>query len=389
MPMPCNAASSLGRFGLELGTALDCLGGPLKGLVVVLSPVWVRDAKQWHDDVAALVERPELQRVRWVIVDLDESICASLAGKLEDAALLVNATLDVAEAQREIDAMTAASASAPQGAEGMRVVGMAGPDEPPPKRKMRPPGLTGEEAQAVAKEKGLPEVMLRIGPMSYLRGLVLNAARAMSKGEASRAVAIMRDARRFCRESGLTRLVPMMGLMMGGYAMQARAPLTAAVLFREARADAESAGAPELVAQAQMAIAAGLLASNKNAEAALAFAEAGKLAADAGARVIAIEAYRTAGEILVGERDFEHAAGAFWRAVQISSDAELQEWRISSAPEAARALSRIFREHGNDERAVWLERLAIEMETLGESEKETVVDTRIGEEARDAGCYAV
>jgi len=213
----------------------------------------------------------------------------------------------------------------------------------------------------------------------------------MSNGEASRAVAVMRDARRFCRQSGLTRLVPMMGLMIGGYAMQARAPMTASTCFREARADAETVGAPELVAQAQMAIAAGLLASHKNAEAALAFAEAGKLAAGVGARVMATEAYRTSGEILVGLRDFEHAVGAFWRAVQIASDGEPQEWRMSSGPEAARALARIFKEHGNDERAVWLERVAVEMETLGESEAETEIENKSEkvEEVRDAGCYAV
>lgn len=381
MPREARAPSALGRFGLELRAALGCLGAPLAGLVVVLSPVWVRDAKQWMEDAAALVERPDLARVRWVIVDLDEPICAPVAEKLAKAALVVDARLDTGDVQRDVEAMFSAAASAPPGADGMRIAGMAGPDEAPPPHKVRTPPLTPQQARVIAEgrekahaeaiEKGIPEALLRPEPMRKLRGFVMGAAGAMIKGEASRAVAFMREAKALCRTAGLGKLAVMMGLVMGGFAMQARAPDTAAAIFREARAEADAAELPALSAQAQLAVGSGLLAAGKPGEAALAFAEAGQLAAAQGERMFAIEAYRMAGQVLVSQRDFEHAAGAFWRAVQIASDGEPEEWRLSSGPEAARALGRIFREHGSADRAVWLERVAVEMETMGESEADT------------------
>ncbi|MDC3960693.1 hypothetical protein [Polyangium jinanense] len=394
MPAEARAPSTLGRFGLELRAAVDSLGSPLEGLVVVLSPVWVRDPKQWMEDVAALVERPELARVRWVIVDLDESICRSIAERRGDLALVVDARLDTREVQRDVEAMLSAAASAPPGADGMRMAGMAGPDEVPPPHKVRTPPLTSQQARVIAEatekarsdaiEKGIPEPLLRPEPMRELRGFVIGAAGAMIKGDASRAVALMREAKALCRGAGLGKLAVMMGLVMGGFAMQARAPDTAAAIFREARAEADAAKLPALSAQAQLAVGSGLLAAGKSGEAALAFAEAGQLAAGQGERMFAIEAYRMAGQVLVSQRDIEHAAGAFWRAVQIASDGEPEEWRLSSGPEAARALGRIFREHGSTDRADWLERVAVEMETMGESEADTP-----SMEGDDACCDAV
>ena len=153
--------------------------------------------------------------------------------------------------------------------------------------------------------------------------------------------------------------------------MQGHAPDTAAAIFREARADAEAQKAPELAAQAQIALAAGLFAAKKTEEAALAYAEAGQLAAASGARMLAVEAYRMCGQLVAAQGDFPHAGQAFWRAIEIASDGEPEEWRLSSAPEAARALAALFRNHDRPETAECLERLAVEMETMGESEKDT------------------
>lgn len=362
MPAQVKAKTALGVFGLELGAALQCLHEPLGGLIIVLSPFWVKNRAQWIDDVKALTRLPTLARIRWVIVDLDIPLCQSIAGNLGNQALAIDARLSDARLTREMSTMAARAESAPNGAMGYRLAGCAGPDEPPPPRKETPAALTPAQAGASADKHNVAAASLLVKPMHELRTLVLNAGAAMTRGETGLAVRSMRDARNAAHRMGLERIAIMMTLMMGGYAMQSRAPQTAANIFEEARLAAEKAKLPDLEVQARMSIAANLLAVGKCSEAALAYAQAGQRAAAAGMRVLAIEAYRITGELSAKANDLDHASQAFSRACAIANDAEPTEKQMSSAPEATRELAALFYKHALPDTAEHLERVAEEME---------------------------
>lgn len=362
MPAHAKAKTDLGAFGLELGAALQCLREPLGGFIIVLSPFWVKDRAQWIDDLKALVRLRTLARVRWVVVDLDVALCKTIADELGNQALVVDARLSDPRLASEMSSMVTLSESAPDGAMGYRLAGCAGPDEAPPPRKEVPPALTPEQAGTFADVYNVPAAAMQVKPMHELRKLVLGASTAMTRGDTVVAVTKMRDARNTAQSMGLERIAIMLTLMMGGYALQARAPETAAKIFEEARLTAEKAKMLDLAAQAQMSMAAGLLAMGKHSEAALAYAQAGQRAAEAGIRVIAIEAYRICGEILVKANDLDRAAQAFSRACAIANDAEPSEKQMSSAPEATRELAALFYKHDLPDTAEHLERVAEEME---------------------------
>ncbi len=362
MPPMAKAKTGLGAFGLELGAALKCIHDPLGGLIIVLSPFWVRDQARWFDDVKALAQMPALAQVRFIVVDLDVPICKPIAGEFGEYGFTLDARLDDQALAADMAKMTALAENAPDGAAGMRLAGCAGPDVAPPVRKDKPAPLTREEAGAIADKYNVPAESLLVKPMQELRTLVLGAGVAMAGGDAGLAVGKMRDARNAARRIGLERVAILMTLIMGGYALEGRAPQTAASIYEEARMAAEKAKLPELEAQAHMAMAAGLFAGGKYAEAALAYAQAGQRAAEAGIRMLAIEAYRMSGELLVKQFDFDHAAQAFSRACAIANDAEPSEKQLSSASEATRALAALFRRHDLHDTADHLERVAEEIE---------------------------
>lgn len=362
MPAQAKAKTALGAFGLELGGALQCLHEPFGGLIIVLSPFWVKNRARWIDDVKALVRLRTLVRVRWVVVDLDVALCKTIADELGNQAIVVDARLSDSKLASEMSTMTTLSESAPDGAMGYRLAGCAGPDEPPPPRKEVPAPLTPGQAGAFADVYNVPAATMQVKPMHELRKLIMGASTAMTRGDAGVAVNKMRDARNAAQRMGLERIAVMLTLMMGGYAMQARAPETATTIFEEGRLTAEKAKMPDLAAQAQMSMAAGLLAMGKHSEAALAYAQAGQRAAEAGIRVLAIEAYRICGEILAKANDLDRAAQAFSRACAIANDAEPSEKQLSSAPEATRELAALFYKHDMADTAEHLEHVAEEME---------------------------
>jgi hypothetical protein len=361
MPEDDDADTDLGRFCLTLAQAVKCCGAPIGGLVVVLTPMAMEDPLRWREEVAALVARPELSRVRWVIVDLQEPTCMDIARGLEKKARIVYARLDMKAVEADVDALLAGTETAPPGAGGLRLSGAAGPDEAPPKR-YNAQTTTPEQIEKLAAEAGVPPAVLQVEPMQKLRGMITGAARAMRKGDVFEAISKQREARAFCRTIGWRKGAVMMALLLGGYALQADAPKTASAIFMEARAEATDEGMAEQAAQAQMALAAGLLLERKEDEAARAFAEAGRLAESLGSSVMAIEGYRMCGQLCMARGDDKHAAQAFVRALECAGEAKPEEKALSSAPEAARALATICRSHELVPQADALEAQALAME---------------------------
>ncbi|UQA63218.1 hypothetical protein [Polyangium aurulentum] len=367
MPAEARAKTDLGRFLLELRVAVQCLGKPLAGLVVVLSPVWVRDVARWQEDVRALLAREDLGRVRWVLVDLEEPISLDVARGLGASAYLVDARIDVAALQEESDALAASIESAPSGAWGARATGAAGPDEaPPPRYNAR--ALDPEELRALAEGANLPPEVLSVEPMQKLRALITGAARAARNRDVAGAVAKQREARAFCKGIGWRKGAVMMACLLGGYALQAGAPRAALDIFTEARDEATEEDMAELAAQAEMARGTCLLLEKRDDEAARSFAEAGMLAGELGSKVMAIEGYRMCGQILLGRGDEKHAVQAFVRALEYAEGATPQERATSSAAEAMHALASVCRAHRLGAQADALEAQAAAMERGQEKE---------------------
>jgi hypothetical protein len=361
MPEEARAETDLGRFVLELRAALQCLGKPLGGLVVVLSPVWVRDVARWTEDVRALLAREDLGRVRWVLVDLETPISIDIPRALGSLAYLVEARIDPAALEEESDALAASIESAPSGAWGARLLGAAGPDEPPPSR-YNARELDPAELCALAERANVPVEVLSVGPMQKLRALITGAARASRKGDAAGAVAKQREARSFCKRIGWRKGAVMMACLLGGYALQAGAPRAALDIFTEARDEATEEDMAELAAQAEMARAACLLLEARHEDAAVSFAEAGMLAGALGSKVMAIEGYRMCGQLLLGRGDEKHAVEALVRALEYAEGATREERATSSAPEAMRTLAALCRAHGLGAQAESLQAQAEAME---------------------------
>ncbi|XYH96525.1 hypothetical protein ACMHYB_53565 [Sorangium sp. So ce1128] len=356
MPEHAEARTALARFALTVRSALECLRAPLAGLVVVLAPLWARDPARWARDVGALVALRELARVRWVVVDLDEPVCAAVIQAFGHRVEEVDARVNDAAVRAGMDQMLSAMTSAPSGATGAPLSGAAGPRAPAPPRKNAP----SFEAHADAATS------------HQLRMLVLGAAKAMRDGNAAEAVRQQREALRLCVDEGFVRESIVMELVLGGYALQGGARECALGVFEQARQRAQSAGLAELVVQAHLAVAAALLAQHRTLDAALAYARAGETAAAAGASVLAIEAYRMTGQTLAAAGKTELAAKAWLRALLVAGGATAIEKHASTAPRAARALAEHCRQHRLIQQAEALEAQAAEIEAAAPTMESTL-----------------
>src|SRR5882724_11239976 len=109
---------SVARFAHELHHALGLLRAPMTGLVIVLAPVWVRDAARWCDDLAALLPQKELAKARFVIVETETAAALPMVEKLGPLAERVDARIDDAQLDADASASVAAMMEAPPGANG-------------------------------------------------------------------------------------------------------------------------------------------------------------------------------------------------------------------------------------------------------------------------------
>jgi hypothetical protein len=345
-------------FGVELRALADSVRPPMDGIVIVLSPLWVRTPKTWVEEITALISQAGLADVRWVLVDLEDAVCAPLAGALGGRARTIDARVNDAACRAEADGRLAAVETAPLGATGARLCGAAGPRELPPPRKTAATALT----PALAKEAGLPEAFADASVAPRLRALTLGAAHAIGDGKAAEAVRLQREAQKLCLDAGLVREAVVMELVLGGHALQGGAHRHALETFRQARQRAEAAGFAELAVQAQLAVAASLLAQRLPAEAAAAYVEAGQLGAALGTPVLAIEGYRMAGQLLVAAGKAELAGAAWRQALDLAERATPLDRKASSATEVARALAALCRTHRLTQQAAALEAQAAAFE---------------------------
>ncbi len=361
MPPPDDARPPVVRFIHELSAALRCLAPPLTGLVIVLAPVWNRDAPQWNRDLASLLDPSALAGMRLVVVDLEESMSAPGLEALGPTVETVDATVDPEATKRDLQAMLAQMASAPKGAHPMKLAGMAGPNVAPPPRPNRPtadPAVT----QAALADAGIPKGVADVPGMQAMRQHILTATVHMQDGKTDEAVKEQRHAARRAAAADLPRESLTLELVAGGYALQGGAPSSALQSFERVGASAKTQGFGDLSVQAMLAAGSAHLVLGDRDKAAVTYTEAGTLGADMDAKVLGIEGYRMAGQLLADDGREQEASAVWRRALALSEKLEPVDQASSSAPQVARALAQLCRSHGLSAQATSLEEQAERLE---------------------------
>ncbi|RKH63768.1 hypothetical protein D7V93_08305 [Corallococcus llansteffanensis] len=374
---------ALARFGVDVSEALRRLKQPLEGLVLVLAPVWVRESRQWAQDIQLLLARPELARVRWIVVEADGPHLAPLVQSLGTQADSVDVRVNDTAVAKNMTQILAAMATVPTVATGFQAVGAAGPRvAPPPRHNDRQPvdrsaqkgplppdpspapmgdaassrGNIGGGSGKEPLSMGVPTALMDKDFQKALRLKVFGAAHALREGRTTDAVREQTEARDLCVAAGLIREACTLDVALGGYVMQAGQPQRALQLFREAGTHATNHGLPDVAVQAQLAQGATLLTLQRTDDAAIAYAEAGRLGLEGASPVLAIEGFRMAGQLLAANGRLQEATFAWRRALETAEKASPEEKRSSTAPEAARQLAALCRKHGLKAQAESLER---------------------------------
>lgn len=361
---PEGGSLPVARFALELGRAIAALRGPMAGLIIVLAPVWVRDARRWREDLSALLQAKSLGRARFIVVEADDPAALPVFEKLGSQAERLDARVSSTTMSEETNAALEAIRNAPAGASSFQLVGGAGPAVAPPIRRGQPAPLTPDQRQQVARETGTSAALLDPDGMKALRVLVLSAAGAMRDGDGAEAVRLQREARDFCADRGLAREAVVNELVLAGYVLQAGRPERALEIFRAGRVRAEQSGMVDMAVQAQIAVASCLLLMKSVDQAALAYADAGQLGTTNGSAILAIEAYRMCGQLLAGQGQLQQAVAVFRKALDIGEAGGDDLKRGSSFPEAARQLATLCRKHGLVQQADSLDAQAASAESV-------------------------
>lgn len=365
----------LSGFGLLLASTLSSMPETLDGLVVVLAPLWVRDEARWNAGVRSLLERPELARARFIVVDPDEPVSRTIREQLGARALDVEVRIDRDVARRELAEQLAALRASPVGNEGPRAVGAAGPAVPPPARQGRP---SASDASALRDENEPAASALSNPELARdLRILLLSVVASLSDGAPVQAVRDLRRTIELCRSSGLLREAITLELMLGSAVLQQGRVESALDVLGEARKHAHEMDASDLEVQCLLSLGVARMQAGRADEAASTLERAGKLGAESGQTVLAIEAYRACGQVLITQERYELAIRAWNKALALTDSAPPAEVSASSAPEMAQALAMLCREHGLTSHAADLEARAEALAAPSEpDELEGHTDTR-------------
>lgn len=339
----------LAGFGAALSRAMQLLpADPFAGagLTLVLAPVWVKDAETWRGSMRALVQRSELARARFIVVESDTEALTPVVDELGALAEGVDARVDTAAARATASQILQGIASAPSGADGPRLAGMAGPSVAPPRRWNAPPEQAPEETARAYFDAELPSGLADQDRVQAMKLAVFQAADAAQRGDHEAAIARQRYARDTAVELGLEREAILMQLVLGSYHLQVGQNEVAEGVNHRGSELAQEYGHNDLAAQCQLAIGSSRLLAKRRLDAADSYKLAGSMAYQTGQNVLGIEAYRTAGQILAQEGRVEEATTAWRTALGIAENAPADERRASTAADVAAELAEFCRSHG-------------------------------------------
>lgn len=316
------AEKGLAGFAEQLGQVVAATPGG-RGWVVVLAPAHVKAAQQWARSIAMLLRGSALGRVRWVVVDVEEStLVDAIAAEHE---LRRVRCMGDEDGGAGADGLAALLAGIGTGATGSRPAGVTAPPRPG-----RPPPPAEDPEAAQRRE---------------LARLVLAAARAQRAGEGASAVEQQRKARDLCMAAGWRDTAVQMELVLAGILLGTGAGDAALESGRRAVEAAKAQPRAELVAMGQLALGSTLVARGDRPAAMLVYADAVASAEQAGATALVLEACRLTADaaVLLG---MEAQAIAFWsRAVKVAEAAPVHG-ALGSAGHCARAMALLCKRRG-------------------------------------------
>lgn len=336
LPPAPEAKDALVAFAEQLWQLLDRKPPGSDGLVVVLAPSQVEDAKAWASALSRVVMGNALSQARFIVIDVESSTIAPVFNALGDRAR-------VHETQLPDDAAAQAVAQAMRG-----VAGAAPSDVQPPARADDPPKAPVDEEATLRKAVG---------------DKVLVAALAMGNGDAVGAVTAQRQARDLCAAAGKTDDALQMELLLGGQLNAAGQPKAAEQSFDRALAGAQQAGKPDKVATAGFAVGAVRLAQGERHTALVAYAQAAVAAEQSGQPLLAVEGNRLAGQAAADIKMEPQAITFFTRAVKLAETVPPETVHRTTASHAARGLAALCRKRKLTERAAELTAQAERFET--------------------------
>lgn len=366
--------SGLEGFIVALARYADALAPAFSGMILTLAPQGITQPDAWVSDLRRLFGDQRLKKVRFIVVEPEPLPALPLALELGGLGERVDIRIDPRANVDLLRTMVAGMRSAPRGADGYRMAGMAGPREAPPPRKgtsAAAPARVAEELTEAGANPALADAQV----MQALRVEALSASLAMAEGRAQDAVQFQGNARDIAERAGLVREAALMNLMLGGYLVQGGALAAALDVFRRSATRAREAGLPDLEAQSQMAVAGVLLANNRPFDAADAYAAGARAAEVLPSKSLAIECNRMIGQILLAQGREAEAATAWQRALSLAENAPKEERALSSAPIAAKELAAMYRRHGLVVQAESLEAQLASWQAAADTTIETVPPT--------------
>ncbi|HYD39891.1 MAG TPA: hypothetical protein VEB43_03600 [Anaeromyxobacter sp.] len=310
------------------------LRDPYRGLVLVLAPAAVDDARAFEAELEVLLQAPELVRCRLVLLVVDVDPPKRLLAALDGRALASECLVDPAAFERDVEALASG------GARG----GFAGPSGVArPRRVDDPPELPKDVLDEELRKAGIDPRYVEEAPR--LRDLVLGAALAMKQGRGEDAVRMQREA---CAVAGAIDLHQIKVICQIALASYLSGLGRAADAVRELEDAAAYAKAHALLVQESQAhLALGMLhaVAKRPGPATQSYVQAAKVAEAAQMPLIAVEGWRLAGQLALGAKLEPQATRAFMEAIRVASNAEPHMAKRSSAPEAARTLAALCRKH--------------------------------------------
>jgi len=357
-PAPQHQPSGLAVFSTLLDRILTALVPPLRGVVLVFSPVRVEENCRLLTELPMMVRTLYPRGVRFVVVERDTRFLAGLPAAIGPETLVCEAPLDPTALAADMAALAGVPAPGAPPAAGPRWQGPgAGPDVVPPPRIGDVPPASDEALLAA----GLSPAFIKGGGVR-MKELVVAAALQLRAGNPREALRLQSEAATLCESFAMPKLHIVNLMVLASYCQAAQVPGKAVEIYQRALALAEQGGHLDQAAQIELGLGSLDVREGRPAQAITHYRKAGELAEQAKIPSLAIEAWRMAGQLAVDHGSTDGAITAWKRALAVAEPLPPAEVKGTSAAEVARGLAAVLRKNRLHAQADSLEETSCRLE---------------------------
>ena len=357
-PEPQHQPNGLAAFSTLLGKILDALVPPLRGAVLVFSPVRVENEPRLLTELPTMARTLARRGVRFVVVERDTSFFTSLPSAIGPETLVCEAPVDPNALAADMAALALVPTPGAPPATGPRWQGPgAGPDvvAPPRLGGVPPPS---DEALVAA---GLSPAFVK-GGGARMQALVVGAAQQLKVGNHREALRLQSDAAMLCEGFAMPKLHIVNLMVLAAYCQAAQMPAKAVEVYQRALAIAVQGEQLDQAAQIELGLGSLDVREGRPAQAIAHYRKAGELAEQAKIPSLAIEAWRMAGQLAVDHGSNDGAITAWKRALAVAEPMQPAEAKGTSAAEVARGLAAVLRKNRLYAQADSLEEMGCRLE---------------------------